>query len=281
MNDLMKQCAASGQMSARQIAEEMAESCVEAPAGELTNEQILAAIAAAPKVSPKYAGWVRDQRILYGRAIITADRQLRASPAVGDVAMPQVGVHCGQATVLEADAQAALTALRASPAVGNVGMPEPAGVVIGFDENGSAIVDHACEGPTPSLKENQAVYSYEQMLEYAQAALAGKDADLDFANHQVKAANAIAEGNGILIDALTAERDALQAEVILKAEYARTTSNAHEAACDERDALRKDAERYRWLRDVHVGNSASSLELISEDDDLGRAIDAAMTKEPK
>lgn len=34
MNDLMKQCAASGQMSARQIADEMAESRAEVPAGD-------------------------------------------------------------------------------------------------------------------------------------------------------------------------------------------------------------------------------------------------------
>lgn len=37
---------------------------------------------------------------------------------------------------------------------------------------------------------------------------------------------------------IAAQRDALDAEVLLKAEYCRTTSNAHEAACAERDALR-------------------------------------------
>lgn len=41
----------------------------------LTDEEIIAAIASAKKVPTTYAGWVRDQRIEYGRAIEQAVRQ--------------------------------------------------------------------------------------------------------------------------------------------------------------------------------------------------------------
>ena len=38
----------------------------------LTDEQILEAIRNAPKIKTTYAGWVRDQRVAWGRAILAA-----------------------------------------------------------------------------------------------------------------------------------------------------------------------------------------------------------------
>ena len=49
---------------------------------KLTDKQILDAMSGALKVPPKYAGWVRDQRIAHGRAIIAADRALRPADAL-------------------------------------------------------------------------------------------------------------------------------------------------------------------------------------------------------
>lgn len=73
--------------------------------------------------------------------------------------------------------RAADRALRQGDA-GMLELPEPAGIVMGFTEEGQALVDHACEGPIPSLEENQAIYTADQVQEYAQAALAAKDADI-------------------------------------------------------------------------------------------------------
>lgn len=48
-------------------------------------------------------------------------------------------------------------------------LPEPAGIVLDFDDSGSAIVDHACEGPIPSLEQGQTIYTADQMREHGAA----------------------------------------------------------------------------------------------------------------
>ena len=46
----------------------------------LTDEQILEAIRNAPKMKTTYAGWVRDQRIAWGRAILAAAHGIGGTP---------------------------------------------------------------------------------------------------------------------------------------------------------------------------------------------------------
>ena len=47
---------------------------------KLTDAQILAAMKGAPKVQPNYAGWVTDQRIAHGRAVIAAHEAAKQPP---------------------------------------------------------------------------------------------------------------------------------------------------------------------------------------------------------
>jgi hypothetical protein len=55
----------------------------------------------------------------------------------------------------------------------------------------------------------------------------------------------------------------------------------------ERDALRKDAERYRWLRDSSNWSEDGLCPIVANGEDtiygkyLDRSIDERMTKEPK
>lgn len=48
----------------------------------------------------------------------------------------------------------------------------------------------------------------------------------------------------------------------------------------ERDALRRDAERYRWLRDVDAQTQWHHVDWTGDPEDIDAAIDAAM-KESK
>lgn len=71
--------------------------------------------------------------------------------------------------------------------------------------------------------------------------------------------------------AVTAERDAFK--------HALDNEAAHRyRVIAERDALRKDAERYRWLRDNHRGRalSVSALDWTGDPCAADTAIDAAM-----
>ena len=208
------------------------------PAGELTDEQILAAIAAAPKVSPKYAGWVRDQRILYGRAIIAADRALRASQTVTIPPIEKlseiVGEHltcvymCGrswsawgvgtmtqddfteaQDTELPDDIATAIyasliegnQALRASPAAGDAAMPVKAHAI--FDEDGELIGCNDEPGQLNGIPSQPLVWEAD-----ARAALAAKDAEIARLKSDLARPESLAVGlMRAEIATLTAERD--------------------------------------------------------------------------
>lgn len=65
--------------------------------------------------------------------------------------------------------QAFAAAIIAHRAESGVVVPEPAGVVLDFDDSGNAIVDHACEGPIPSLEVNDCLYTHDQLLTYGNA----------------------------------------------------------------------------------------------------------------
>jgi hypothetical protein len=56
--------------------------------------------------------------------------------------------------------------------------PEASGIVTGFDQDGNAVVDHACEGPIPSLESGQCLYSAAQMTAYARAAVLAEQAQV-------------------------------------------------------------------------------------------------------
>ncbi|QZA71300.1 hypothetical protein AH02_58 [Pseudomonas phage AH02] len=78
------------------------------------------------------------------------------------------------------------------------------------------------------------------------------------------------------IEGLKAENKDLQE----KYEAARDRKNSITALRAEVEALRKDAERYRWLRDYHIGDDPDSINLDKGlRSGLSSAIDAAMGKE--
>ena len=87
-----------------------------------------------------------------------------------------------------------------------------------------------------------------------------------------------------LVDMLTAERDALKADLASMTATMLAMRDQRERYADERDALRKDAERYRWLRDS-AGNDIME-KLMAEcspprwDELVDAAIDAAMGERP-
>jgi hypothetical protein len=68
-----------------------------------------------------------------------------------------------------------------------------------------------------------------------------------------------------------------------------TAADAIEALVAERDALRRDAERYWWLRRERYDDELPSVQSVSvgcigvtlEGNDLDAAIDAAMAKEKR
>ena len=84
--------------------------------------------------------------------------------------------------------------------------------------------------------------------------------------------------------ALLAHVDRLTMANLDGVEHAETLRRAYDALAAERDALRKDAERYRWLRDS-AGNDIME-KLMTEcspprwDELVDAAIDAAMGERP-
>ena len=58
-------------------------------------------------------------------------------------------------------------------------LPEPAGIIIEFDDQGNAVVDHACEGPHEELSEMQCLYTAEQMHSHAAKVCAARDAEIE------------------------------------------------------------------------------------------------------
>jgi len=88
----------------------------------------------------------------------------------------------------------------------------------------------------------------------------------DFAKFMVSARD------GML--ALIAERDQLKAEN-------GSLRNEADQLHHECARFRKNSDRYRWLRDMHIGNDPESINLDSSDKrGLDAAIDYAMSKEP-
>ena len=81
--------------------------------------------------------------------------------------------------------------------------------------------------------------------------------------------------------AMTAEVEILQNNVESLERDKATISAAFNSANDECAELRKDAERYRWLRSFGIGNKPWPQELSSQvftNDDFDEAINAAMEK---
>ena len=102
--------------------------------------------------------------------------------------------------------------------------------------------------------------------------------------HQPENTKFIAAANPAAVLALIAEVEGLRAQHGRDSAELRSLSQARDDARKERDQLkadneelRKDAERYRWLRQYTVKSLAVSGALAS----LDRDIDAAMTKGAK
>jgi hypothetical protein len=89
------------------------------------------------------------------------------------------------------------------------------------------------------------------------------------------------------IATLKAERDAALTASRYETDLCGQALADHEAMTAERDALRKDAERYRWLRDSSNWSEDGICPIVASGEDtiygehLDQSIDAAMTKEPK
>jgi multidrug resistance efflux pump len=95
----------------------------------------------------------------------------------------------------------------------------------------------------------------------------------------------VLQGPAYLMRTATEAAQALESANARIAELA-TKCRLYEASLDksdrEADGLKKDAERYRWLRDNHIGDDPEAIELTpAAQYGLDAAIDDAIAKEPK
>ncbi|MDP2255451.1 MAG: hypothetical protein Q8K05_05225, partial [Polaromonas sp.] len=200
-----------------------------------------------------------------------------------------------------------LRALRASPAVGDVAMP----VVAYFNPN-RELLGQPLVRQEDALTQN---FALAKQLSDAQGALATKEAEIAAltaerdhwrANHdaQVRRARLLIERQDIPVErvkayeqvtALTAERDAAMAASRYETDLCGQALTDLKKMTVERDALRKDADRYDWISRQDLGRLDMGHIVDAAHDGefyvvvragefygktLGEAIDAAMTKEP-
>ena len=204
-----------------------------APAGELTDGRI-------SEIYGEPCDWALPHILAFARRVIAADRELRASHAAGDVAMPVVAritndyqllmntpAANGTPLVKQSDAQAALAA---KDAVQPAPIAQP--------------VHPAAEGGRAEFQ----IAILKELADVKQTLLATEGR---LATNQRMLANC--------------ERQLLE-------DVEKSSAQPEQPADAERDALRIKADRYDWLR--ASGLYASGIN--SSDVDI--AIDAAMTK---